>query len=278
MVGLLTQAAGANPTPPARAVVGRITLKPGSDPGFELGNCSGFVVNNTRTLRRDVGVGHDGTFRIEGLPAGVYDLSLDALEGGKNGGVTVKGAWGNERSGVLAMVRLRFELPSAEDAATSAPLDLGPQEIEISRTVRVGREAPAFKCATLEGDEVGTRDWRGKYVLLDFWASWCGPCRLEMPHLKALYNEYGKDPRFVMVSLSLDKDMDKQEACVKENGMKWVQGILGDWSRDRISLKYGVRSIPSMFLLGPDGRIIEMSASGRAMHASVARALGKASR
>lgn len=256
-----------------RAVVGRITLKAGSDRGFDFRQCAGFVVNNTRSLRKNVSVGGDGAFRIEGLPAGVYDLSIDASE---TSGTETRGAWGSEKTGVLAAVRVRFELPRDEAGGATAPLDLGAQEIEISRTVRIGRIAPGFRCVTVEGNMVDLRAWRGKYVLIDFWASWCGPCRLEMPHLKALYAERKNDPRFAMISLGLDKDLDKQEATIKQNGMAWTQGILGNWSTDRISLQYGVKSIPAMFLIGPDGRIIEMSASGKAMRESVARALGKA--
>ena len=71
-------------------------------------------------------------------------------------------------------------------------------------------------------------DFRGKYVLLDFWATWCGPCLGETPYLKAVYDTYGGDERFVMISLRLDKDVEAPQKYVQENGMEWIQGFLGE--------------------------------------------------
>jgi len=118
-------------------------------------------------------------------------------------------------------------------------------------------------------------DLRGKYVLLDFWATWCGPCIGETPNLKAVHDAFKDDPHFAMVSLSIDFDPGKLRAYVNDNHMTWTQALLeGNWD-NRVVRTYGVSGIPAILLIGPDGKIIAPNLRGAAIETTVAEALGK---
>lgn len=137
----------------------------------------------------------------------------------------------------------------------------------------VGQEAPPFEIATTEGNTVKLADYRGKYVLLDFWATWCGPCVGETPNLKAVFEQYGKRDDFVMMGLSLDQDKEKPIAYAKEKGTGWIDGFLGDWGKDEVTKKYGVRGIPSIWLIGPDGKVVAKELRGEGILQAVKNAL-----
>ena len=137
----------------------------------------------------------------------------------------------------------------------------------------VGSEAPGFEIKTMDDKTVRLADYRGKYVLLDFWATWCGPCRGETPNLKAVFEKYGRQDNFVMIGLSLDADKEKPQTYAKENGTGWIDGFLGDWGKDEVTKKYGVRGIPSIWLIGPDGKIVAKGLRGERIMEVVRSAL-----
>ena len=126
----------------------------------------------------------------------------------------------------------------------------------------VGQEAPGFEIKTTDDKTIKLADYRGKYVLLDFWATWCGPCVGETPNLKAVFEKYGQRENFAMIGLSLDQDKEKPIAYAKEKGTGWIDGFLGDWGKDEVTKKYGVRGIPSIWLIGPDGKVIAKGLRG----------------
>jgi thiol-disulfide isomerase/thioredoxin len=141
--------------------------------------------------------------------------------------------------------------------------------------VKAGEIAPLFETQTLDGQPLRLTDFRGKYVLLDFWATWCGPCRRETPYLKAVYEAYGSDPRFAMIGLSLDQNVSAPREYVKQNGLNWTHGFLGNWSKDTVTKLYGIRGIPCILLIAPEGKILATSLRGEAIKASVGRYLGE---
>jgi thiol-disulfide isomerase/thioredoxin len=110
-------------------------------------------------------------------------------------------------------------------------------------------------------------------VLLDFWATWCGPCLGETPNLKATYETFGKDGRLVMVGLSLDEKPEAPKKYAEKNGLGWVQGFLGEWSTSKVPDTYGVTGIPSIWLIGPDGKVIAKDLRGERIKSEVEKAL-----
>ena len=118
---------------------------------------------------------------------------------------------------------------------------------------RVGRISPDFKAEDINGKIWTLRDFRGKYVYIDMWATWCAPCRREMPYLKQLEEEFA-DAEIVFLGLSVDGDKAKWESMVKAGGLTGTQLYLGNQSSFQEA--YRAEGIPRFILLGKDGRII----------------------
>ncbi len=132
-----------------------------------------------------------------------------------------------------------------------------PGEDEIG--IKVGQTAPGFTLSDKNGIEINLNDFKGKMVLVDFWASWCSYCRAENPELVSLYSEY-KDKGFEIIGISIDTDRNDWLKAIDDDGIEYIQVIDQNGFESPIVDQYGVSSIPSMFLLDQDGVIIRVSA------------------
>ena len=135
--------------------------------------------------------------------------------------------------------------------------------IDKSKVISIGSLAPDFTQADVNGNPVTLSSLRGKYVLIDFWASWCGPCRAENPNVVRTYNKY-KDKNFTILGVSLDRtgEKEKWQNAIKNDGLNWTQvSDLKAWGNEAAVL-YRVQSIPANFLLDPTGKIIAKDLRG----------------
>lgn len=127
------------------------------------------------------------------------------------------------------------------------------------KAISPGNEAPGFTYPSIKGDTVSLADLKGSYVYIDVWATWCGPCIKEIPHLKELHDDL-KDENIKFVSISVDdaEDKGKWEKMVDEKSLKGIQLFAGQ--DEKLSEDYMVSSIPRFILIGPDGKIIDPNA------------------
>jgi thiol-disulfide isomerase/thioredoxin len=128
-----------------------------------------------------------------------------------------------------------------------------------SQTVHIGEFAKEIAEATPDGDTIKLSSLKGKVVLVDFWASWCGPCREYSPVLVKVYKKY-KDKGFEIYSVSLDRELRKWMRAIKSDKLSWIHvSDLKVWN-SKAAAEYGVDAIPASVLLDKDGRIVAINA------------------
>ncbi len=135
------------------------------------------------------------------------------------------------------------------------------------------RMAPAFEVTALDGSKFNLDAMGGRVVLIDFWATWCGPCNEELPHLRKIAREFAGDP-FVMISVSWDEDEAKWKEFIQKNGMTWVQYRDAD---HKLANEFGVTAIPHYFTIDSDGVLTsEMLGSGSDVEGKLKKLIARA--
>jgi len=145
---------------------------------------------------------------------------------------------------------------------------------KIQAALAVGTVFPDFNEKDLAGKPLSVANYKGKVVLVDFWATWCGPCVGELPNVLKTYEKY-QAKGFEIIGISLDDSKDALDKFIKDKGVSWVQFFDGKGWGNKLAAQYGVNSIPATYLLDGQGKILAKNLRGEALEAEVAKQLSK---
>lgn len=160
--------------------------------------------------------------------------------------------------------------PAAKQSIFAQSLE---EQMGNERLFGYGQVAPDFVQNDPDGKPVSLKDFRGKYVLVDFWASWCGPCRQENPNVVQAYKKY-KAKNFTVLGVSLDRDKPRWLQAINDDQLTWPHVSDLKFWQNEVAKLYKVSSIPQNFLLDPEGRIIGKNLRGAALEEFLAKTLG----
>ena len=169
-------------------------------------------------------------------------------------------------SGTVAAQGASLSILKLNASETSEPDPKIPEGLEI------GQKFPGFNETDVAGNPLSIQAYRGKVTMIDFWATWCGPCKAEMPNVIATYQKYHSQG-FDIIGISLDQSQPALLNFTQTQGMPWAQYFDGQGWKNKLATKYGVESIPMDYLLDRHGIIIGKALRGTRLDAAVYKAL-----
>lgn len=205
---------------------------------------------------------------IEGKKMGDIDLNL-LLPGTVQPMILSMAAAGNRKGAKELVDMVKKDLDSHEMAAQIGQfLD----QITAQISAPGGGDVLEIAFTDLKGNQIDLAAMKGKVVLVDFWATWCGPCVAELPHVLEAYEKY-HDKGFEVIGISLDQDKAALESFIKDNSMPWPQHFDGKGWKNSIAQKYSITSIPATYLIGKNGKVVASNLRGAQLEVEVARQL-----
>ncbi len=182
----------------------------------------------------------------------------------------------NTEKGLGLIKQLKSDFPDTSQGKKAdeiiAQVQQGEASKKIQRSLVEGNIFPDFSEMDVKGKPLSIAGYKGKVVLIDFWATWCGPCIGELPNVLETYKK-NHATGFEIIGISLDQEQGKLDAFTTEKNMTWQQYFDGKGWQNKLAQKYGITSIPATFLLNGEGKIIAKDLRGPALEAAVAKAL-----
>lgn len=197
----------------------------------------------------------DGTFRFIDVPPGQFRFTAVVMP-------LPPGGEQHRFFDPLAQITQTITVPPEAEGIEDAVFDLGGIQPWVYANLQPGDVAPDVRFRLADGTEQTLKAFRGRHVLVDFWATWCGSCIGEMPTINAVHDQFGRDGQLAVIGLSLDENPEDAWTYAAKEKFTWTQGALGGWHNTPVPSQFGVLGIPTLFLIGPDGKILARDMRG----------------
>lgn len=205
-------------------------------------------------------VAADGTFTVKGLKLARYNVIPVIPHPAAKGKELASQSWGS----AFRQIVLSEERKS---------MNVGKMELKLNNVTMPGDVTPSWTASNYNGEQIQSSDFRGKFLILDFWATWCSPCIAEIPNLEKIHKELGGD-RLEIIGLSIDEKLELPSDFLENRPTSYPQGYLGAWNAtEKTTQAFGIQSVPSIWLIAPDGRVVARDLAGDKIGVAVRSAL-----